>query len=68
MGLTLCFYSDIVIAYFDTRVENYFMAPIVYKYLRDVFIVETYNVDTPPDFLEYLINKDTMIRHSLLCK
>ena len=49
-----CSYSDIVMADFDNRTENYTLKPTVWKRFRDdAFCVWTNNINT---FLDYLNN------------
>ena len=53
-------YSDIAMAHFDIRAENYDLKPTVWKRFRDdVFSVWTHDVDTLPAFLDYLNNIDS---------
>ena len=55
-----CSYSDIAMAHFDNRPENYTLKPTVWKRLRDdVFSVWTHNINTLPAFLDYLNNIDS---------
>ena len=54
-----CSYSDIAMAHFDIRAENYDLKPTVWKRFRDdVFSVWTHDVNTLPAFLDYLNNVD----------
>ena len=53
-------YSDIAMAHFDSRAENYTLKPTVWKRFRDdVFSVWTHNINTLPAFLDYLNNIDS---------
>ena len=55
-----CSYSDIAMAHFDIRAENYDLKPTVWKRFRDdVFSVWTHDVNTLPVFLDYLNNIDS---------
>ena len=55
-----CSYSDIAMAHFDNRAENYTLKPTVWKRFRDdVFSVWTHNINTLPAFLDYLNNIDS---------
>ena len=67
-----CFYSDIAMAHFDIRAENYDLKPTVWKSFRDdVFSVWTDDVNTLPVFLDYLNNIDstgTLEKPNLQCK
>ena len=55
-----CSYSDIAIAHFDNRAENYTLKPTVWKrFGDDVFSVWTHNINTLPAFLDYLNNIDS---------
>ena len=55
-----CSYSDIAMAHFDIRAENYDLKPTVWKRFRDdVFSVWTDDVNTLPVFLDYLNNIDS---------
>ena len=55
-----CSYSDIAMAHFDIRAENYDLKPTVWKRFRDdVFSVWTHDVNTLPAFLDYLNNIDS---------
>ena len=55
-----CSYSDIAMAHFDNRTENYTLKTTVWKRFRDdVFSVWTYNTNTLPAFLDYLNNIDS---------
>ena len=55
-----CSYSDIAMAHFDNRAENYTLKPTVWKRFRDgVFSVWTHNSNTLLAFLNYLNNIDS---------
>ena len=55
-----CTYSDIAMAHFDNRAENYTLKPTVWKrFGDDVFSVWTHNINTLPAFLDYLNNIDS---------
>ena len=55
-----CSYSDIAMAHFDNRDENYTLKPTVWKRFRDDFFsVWTHNINTLPAFLGYLKNIDS---------
>ena len=48
-----CSYSNIAMAHFDNRAENYILKPTVWKRFRDdVFYAWTHNINTLPDFLD----------------
>ena len=53
-------YSDLTMAHFDNRVENYTLKPTVWKRFRnDVFSVWTHNINTLSALLDYLNNIDS---------
>ena len=55
-----CSYSDIGMAHFDNRTENYTLKPTVWKPFRDgVFSVWTHNINILSAFLDYLHNIDS---------
>ena len=55
-----CAYSDIAMAHFDNRAENYTLKPTVWKRLGDdVFSVWTHNINTLPAFRNHLNNIDS---------
>ena len=55
-----CSYSDIAMAHFDIRAENYDLKPTAWKRFGDgVFSVWTHDVNTLPAFLDYLNNIDS---------
>ena len=55
-----CSYSDIAMAHFDNKAQNYTLKPTVWKRFRDdVFSVWTHNINTLPAFLDYLNNIDS---------
>ena len=55
-----CSYSDIAMAHFDIRAENFDLKPTVWKRFRDdVFSVWTHDANTLPAFLDYLKNIDS---------
>ena len=55
-----CSYSDIAMAHFDIRAENYDLKLTVWKRFRDdAFSVWTHDVNTLPVFLDYLNNIDS---------
>ena len=63
-----CSYSDIAMAHFDNRAENYFLKPTVWKRFRDdVFTVWTHGIELLPDFLEFLnrIDKTGKIKFTM---
>ena len=50
-----CSYSDIAMAHFDNRAENYALKSTIWKRFRDdIFSVWGHNVDTLPAFLDNL--------------
>ena len=55
-----CSNSNIVVAQFDNRAENYTLKPTVWKHFRDeVFYARTHKIYTLPAFLDYLNNIDS---------
>ena len=63
-----CSYSDIAMAIFDNRAENYFLKPTVWKSFRDgVFTVWTHGIEHLPNFLEFLngIDKTGKIKFTM---
>ena len=50
----LCSYSDIAMAHFDNRTENYTLKPTVWKRFRNgVFSIWTHNINTLPTFVDF---------------
>ena len=61
-----CSYTDIAMAHFDNRAENYTLKPTVSKHFRDdVFSIRTHDIDTLLAFLDYLNNVDVTVKKNL---